>query len=108
MTKTSDDDMFFGVKADSQFGFQSPGVLITHSADKCAGRPCCLHNPSDHHMKDWPTVWRDDRYLMERVCPEHGVGHPDPDHMAYVRTQPHLPSDGAHGCCGCCREGHVG
>jgi hypothetical protein len=38
---------------------------------------------------------------MERVC-THGIGHPDPDHIAF------LPKDkrrweSVHGCDGCCR-----
>lgn len=69
-------------------------VIVTHDAAKCAGRHCCIHNPSDHHMRSWTMHWRDDTGVMERLCPEHGVGHPDPDDAAFnVRI---------HGCCGCC------
>lgn len=38
---------------------------------------------------------------LERICPEHGVGHPDPDDAAYQE----LIGKGymnTHGCCGCC------
>lgn len=61
--------------------------------------PCPIHEPSDHHMKNWPLVWRDDRRLMERRCP-HGIGHPDPDdaNIAYGLDP------GVHGCDGCCHE----
>lgn len=40
---------------------------------------------------------------MERICPC-GVGHPDPDHLAYVRTKSEMKADwqAVHGCCGCC------
>lgn len=71
------------------------GELIynVHPQDACAGRPCCVHNPSDHHMRSWPQHWRGDRGLMERICP-HGVGHPDPDD---------INPDDVHGCDGCCR-----
>lgn len=62
-----------------------------HSPDACSGHPCVIHNPSDHHMRDWPTNWRADRRMIERVCP-HGIGHPDPDN----------PGDKQHGCDGCC------
>lgn len=78
-----------------------------HTSDQCAGRACCIHNPSDHHMVDWPMVWRSDRGLMERTCP-HGVGHPDPDHMMYVLTLPGPVDEyesGVHGCDGCCVKG---
>jgi hypothetical protein len=48
-------------------------IVSVHDKEKCEGEYCCIHNPSDHHMKDWPTNWRDDRFLMERIC-KHGVG----------------------------------
>lgn len=109
--------------------------LRTHPRSECADRgiPCCIHEPSDHHMRDWPMLWRADTGVMERTCP-HGVGHPDPDHMAYVRSLtpphrcvynrdqeldfddwldlddqdgcifPHLEWQGTHSCDGCCKE----
>lgn len=67
--------------------------LWVHSRENCKGPYCPIHNPSDHHMKDWPVHWRDDRKIMERIC-VHGVGHPDPDDIS--------DDDGTHGCCGCC------
>lgn len=63
-----------------------------HDRDQCCGEFCCIHNPSDHHMRLWPQLWRDDRKMMERAC-LHGVGHPDPDDRSADRT---------HGCDGCC------
>ena len=69
-----------------------------HDAARCAGRPCVMHNPSDHHMRSWPLHWRDDRVFFERICP-HGVGHPDPDCVSYD------PNVSLHGCDGCCYEG---
>lgn len=93
--------------------------LHTHPRSRCEGRdiPCCIHQPSDHHMRDWPMLWRADTGVMERTCP-HGVGHPDPDHMAYAKSltpawhtvcegpelceYPHLEWQGVHGCDGCC------
>lgn len=77
------------------------GVLENvHSRLDCEGQACVLHNPTDHHMRDWPTHWRDDKHMMERICP-HNVGHPDPDDAAYQR----LAGRGyllTHGCDGCC------
>lgn len=73
-----------------------------HSPDQCEGEYCCIHNPSDHSMKDFPTHWRADRGIMERICP-HGVGHPDPDDMAFItRTRGEGHMEGVHGCDGCC------
>ncbi len=78
------------------------GTTLTnvHTADVCAGRPCVVHHPSDHHMRWWPLVWRNDKGVFERTC-AHGVGHPDPDCLAYQRAR----RQGArhiHGCDGCC------
>lgn len=75
--------------------------LKTHDASLCKGEHCCVHNPSDHHMRNWPMNWRDDIGVMERICP-HGVGHPDPDDAA------HNARNGrgymtVHGCDGCCQ-----
>lgn len=67
-------------------------VIAAHTQDKCFGQACCIHNVSDHHMKDWPQNWREDASKMERLC-EHGIGHPDPDDI-----NPNV----IHGCDGCC------
>lgn len=77
------------------------GLLITHGADKCAGQHCCIHNPSQHHMRDWPMNWRPDIGVMERICP-HWVGHPDPDDAAYNNREGRSFL-GIHGCDGCCQ-----
>ena len=53
---------------------------------------CVIHAPSAHRMTAYPTHWREDRGIMERICP-HGVGHPDPDGRY---------GDAVHGCDGCC------
>jgi hypothetical protein len=68
-----------------------------HDVSKCAGQHCTLHNRSNHHMRGWKQHWRDDRKIMERICPEHGVGHPDPD-----SPWPPESHEWVHGCCGCC------
>lgn len=73
---------------------------MIHSKDKCKGRSCVVHNPSDHHMADWPTRFRAGRYLTERICP-HGIGHPDPDDVAFHVSQGRLGVMW-HGCDGCC------
>lgn len=77
----------------------SDRVLLVHPASKCKGEYCCIHNPSDHHMRDWPQNWRDDRRIMERICP-HGIGHPDPDDPKTKNEY-----EAVHGCDGCCDPG---
>jgi len=77
--------------------------LVTHTPDKCEGQNCCVHNPSDHHMRSWRMNFRFDKGVMERICPEHGCGHPDPDDAAYwLRIGKSEMT--VHGCCGCCCE----
>lgn len=76
--------------------------LTVHDRSQCDNRvlPCVIHNPSRHIMSAWPLAWRDDVSLMERIC-EHGVGHPDPDHLAYVNSGDREVIV-RHGCDGCC------
>lgn len=82
--------------------------------DECGELGCAVHNPTDHHMASWPQNFRDSLVerltfgmhpgLIERVC-EHGVGHPDPDHMRWYaahHTQEETWAEGIHGCDGCC------
>lgn len=118
-------DLTFMHAAEPILGAQVGLTLMrVHGRDKCDGRgvPCCIHDPSDHGMRTWPMNWRSDTGVMERICP-HGIGHPDPDHMGYVRSltpehecpdeypgdeggdcpHPHLEWQGVHGCDGCCR-----
>jgi hypothetical protein len=88
------------------YGFVTDaGQVLTHvhAPGDCEGRGCCIHHPSDHHMKGWPTNWRSGGMFdikpahMERICP-HGIGHPDPDDLAYLGAD----AIGTHGCDGCC------
>ncbi len=74
-------------------------VIFAHPKSECSGT-CAIHNPSNHCMKDFPQNWRSDIGVMERMC-KHGVGHDDPDHVAYVKrtTGKYIHR---HGCCGCC------
>lgn len=85
---------------------QGDQVIQTHGPDICrGGPPCCLHNPSEHHMKRWKLVFRQDRnWLGERIC-VHGVGHPDPDSLKSLNDRG-IEDDGVHGCCPhrCCKK----
>lgn len=77
-------------------------VAFVHDKVDCLEPPCCVHSPSDHHMKEWPQNWRSDRGIMERICP-HGIGHPDPDDRAIRNGW----DAGVHGCDGCCKPSAV-
>jgi hypothetical protein len=70
-----------------------------HDADKCAGEHCFYHNPSNHTMRHMPVLLRETG-LVERTCP-HGVGHPDPDSVAFFERLGWKGYD-VHGCDGCC------
>jgi hypothetical protein len=84
--------------------FLSDGSTIRAHKKKFCTAPCPIHAPSSHHMLTWPLHWRDDRSIFERICP-HGIGHPDPDTMTFIkRTQGDAGDDGVHGCDGCCHK----
>lgn len=68
-----------------------------HRPNTCWGETCWIHKPTEHHMRGWDVSWRSDRHMLERLCPEHGIGHPDPDQPL---------DDWVHGCCGCCSGAH--
>lgn len=79
-----------------------------HLKQDCMHRICDIHNPPQGLPEsDWPTHWRADRGLMERICP-HGIGHPTKAHMEFlkemdaVRGTENAKWEGIHGCDGCC------
>jgi hypothetical protein len=126
-----DFDLTFMQMAEPALGMQvGEQLLAVHPRKSCEGRdiPCCVHAPSDHHMRTWPLNWRADTRVMERLC-HHGTGHPDPDHLAYVLSltpehdcpdeplltapgplwwaeekcrYPHFEWQAVHSCDGCC------
>lgn len=63
-----------------------------HGAGSCIGF-CVIHSPISGPWDKWPTHWREDRGIMERLCP-HRIGHP-----ALEDVLRH--GDGIHGCDGC-------
>lgn len=79
----------------------SIGTTILHNVHDervCGGRPCVIHNPSDHRMSDWPVRWNQGLKRAERQC-QHGEWHPDPDDAAW---RPFLDAGGCLNCDGCC------
>lgn len=73
--------------------------ILVHRRENCKGEWCVIHRPSNHVMVHMPTHWRWDRYMMERIC-DHGIGHPDPDDIAFTKQ------NAVHGCDGCCTGTH--
>lgn len=70
-----------------------------HKRGECrnADGHCTIHNPSEKAKRIGYTYWRDDRGIMERICPGCGCGHPDPD-----SPWPAESAEWIHGCCGRC------
>lgn len=101
-TETAPDTTYYGAPI-------RPKGLAIHAESVCNVRtdvPCIFHSPSVHHMTSWPIFVRLDRFgaLAERTC-RHGVGHPDPDSLAYVESlheESQRGYEGTHGCDGCC------
>lgn len=81
-------------------------VLVNvHTIEQCAGQHCCIHNPSQHHMKTWAPQWDELLKQMWRICP-HDLAHPDPDDLAFVRRRwghQEAASGSLHYCDGCCQ-----
>lgn len=76
---------------------QQPVLLKgVHLQAACPGGHCIIHNPSRHHMRDWPLLWDEHRKVFGRLCP-HGHKHPDPDSWGSVD---HVDST----CDGCCQR----
>lgn len=76
---------------DNTFEVSNDIIRNVHLLVDCAFKPCPIHNPSDHHMINWPFWWGIGMY---RVCP-HGKKHPDPDSLISETKLKHV-------CDGCC------
>lgn len=71
-----------------------------HAASTCAGHPCMIHNPSDHPMVNWSYFQGRDG-MIYREC-LHGIGHPDPDVVAWFVRMGMPLGEGSGVCDGCC------
>ena len=79
-------------------------INVHPETDECASRGCSIHSPSSHSMRDFRTLFRRDRMMIERICPC-GIGHPDPDHLSFIESVYGAESariESIHGCCGHC------
>lgn len=87
------------------------GATLTgiHAEDECFLEHCCIHNPSNHPLRDAPMDWWGEFRHMVRVC-VHGVSHPDPDDLAFKMatldwitveaiSSVHLMEESCDGCC---------
>lgn len=84
-------------------------ILQVHGADQCRLEHCCIHNPSDHPLKDRPLSWSQPIHTMFRMC-EHDLPHPDPDDLEYKAATldfgllEAITSTHIHHCDGCCHR----
>jgi len=104
------------MKAKLKLGYNKYDIFLTGTgqaltklherSSDCDKYGCVIHNPTKHCMSKFKTHWREDRSLMERIC-KHGIGHPDPDDLAFKKRRSgknYAKSESVHGCDGCCRE----
>jgi hypothetical protein len=73
-------------------------VIWTHGLGSCLGQWCCIHRPMPGPWSGWPRYWRDERGIMERICPC-GVGHPVAEMYEYTVLQGDMYKL-THTCCG--------
>lgn len=80
-----------------------------HPRSEVCDQGCVIHNRTPHHMQHWRLIWRDDRQIFERMCPDDGCCHPDPDQGPYWRATGQ-DWQWIHGCVihddgrGCCAD----
>ena len=76
--------------------------VVTDDVDGDAG-PSRLESGldavSEHHMRDWPKLWRERLGYHVRLC-SHGLGHPDPDDIVGLQAIGGVSA--RHRCDGCC------
>lgn len=97
------------VSDEGEKAFGPTPLTMLHQAGACgnksrrgAGRPCVVHNPSDHGMRGWPLIWDAQQSRMRRLCP-HDVEHPDPDDATYwADVVGEDPEWHKHECCEAC------
>lgn len=80
--------------------------LRVHLPTKCQGRPCTVHNRTDHPSRHMMQVWDDRWGTMRRMC-EHFGEHPDYDERVFHNTDelsaPRAQRAREHDCDGCCK-----
>jgi len=77
---------------------ESGQVINTHEGSECFGQWCAIHHQMSGPWGQWPRYWRDDRGILERICPC-GIGHPVAEmyDWAIAHGQGY---ELVHGCCG--------
>jgi hypothetical protein len=90
--------------------YQGEREILLHPESQCIGRksPCCIHSPSPNHMNQWPMLHNARNRGMFRRC-EHGVWHPDFDHLSHIEMRSgyeKAEKEAAHDCCSyaCCER----
>lgn len=76
---------------------ESGQVVATHLQEQCFGEWCAIHHPQPGPWGEWPRLWREDRGIMERICPC-GVGHPVAEMYDWA-IESGRGFELVHGCC---------
>lgn len=76
---------------------ESGQSLQTHNSGQCFGQWCAIHRPMPGPWESWPRQWRDDRGILERVCPC-GTGHPVAEMYEWAIANG-KGFELVHGCC---------
>lgn len=80
-----------------QHELESGQVLNTHNESECRGQWCAIHLPMPGPWSEWPRMWREDRGIMERICPC-GIGHPVAEMYDWA-IENGRGFELVHGCC---------
>lgn len=72
-------------------------VIQTHTRGECIGHWCAIHQPMPGPWATWPRFWREDRRILERICPC-GIGHPVAEMYTWATATGHGETL-AHTCC---------
>lgn len=81
---------------------ESGQKLKHHIRANCSGG-CCLHGTSRYASCKMPRQWRNEKGILEHVCP-HDVGHPCRAGLDYAEVMGQHHDGGIHDCDGCCAE----
>ncbi len=86
--------------------YHGAAMVAVHPPTLCEGRLCNIHQPSANHMREWPMLWNKEKNTMFRKC-EHGVWHPDFDHLSYTEKrfgEQDALKQASHNCDTCCER----
>lgn len=102
MTTSSDDlyDPYWFIQSTVVQLENTDKILHVHEDIRCNGKPCAVHNRTEHGLRLMAQTWDPGSRTYFRVC-EHGDSHPDPD-WAWWQNSIGNSEAANHTCDGCC------